>query len=126
LVLATDGAEYFKHHKSFAGGSYTAPLIGVIALDPTPDIVQVGAGVQEKWRTWGEKNPDVAAQGTCHVSSKPSRSSGPRVPRNPTDNIFFYRVSHSINLEAQAMTVRFKRGSMGFIANGLQEIISDA
>ncbi len=79
--------------------------------------------LQEKWRTWVQKNPDLAAQGIRHMTSRPSRCSGPRVPRNPTDNIFFYRVSHSINLEAHSMTVRFKRGSMGFIPNGVQEII---
>ncbi len=90
LVLATDVAEYCKHHAASASGPYTSPLIGVIALDPIPDIVQVGAGVQEKWRTWVQKNPDLAAQGIWHMTSRPSRSSGPRVPRNPTDNIFFY------------------------------------
>jgi hypothetical protein len=123
LVLASASAEYCKRHASFASRPYTSPLIGVIALDPIPDIVQVGAGVQEKWRTWVQKNPDLAAQGIWHMTSRPSGSSGPRVPRNPTDNIFFYRVSHSINLEAHSMTVRFKRGSMGFIPNGVQEII---
>ena len=123
LVLATDGAQYFEEHPSYAGGRYTAPLIGVIALDPVPDIVQVGTGVDEKWQTWIEKHPDIAEKGIWHMKSKPSRCSGSRVPRKAEDNIFFYRVSNSINLEAHSITVRFKKGSMGFIANGLQEII---
>ena len=39
LVLATDGDQYLEQHPSFADGQYTAPLIGVITLDPVPDIV---------------------------------------------------------------------------------------
>ena len=30
---------------------------------------------------------------------------------------------HSVNLEAHSITVRFAKGSMGFIANGLLELI---
>ena len=48
LVLVWDDVQYFEQHPSFADGQYTAPLIGVIALDPVPDIVQVGTGVEEK------------------------------------------------------------------------------
>ncbi len=44
-------------------------------------------------------------------------------PRKEEDIIFMHRVSHSINLESRSITVLFVKGSMGFIANGLQEII---
>jgi hypothetical protein len=42
LVLATDRAEYFKDHPQYACGAYSSPLIEVISLDPTPEVVRVG------------------------------------------------------------------------------------
>jgi hypothetical protein len=39
LVLVTDGAEYFKDHPEYAGGAYSFPLIGVIALDSVPEVM---------------------------------------------------------------------------------------
>jgi hypothetical protein len=123
LVLVTDGAEYFKDHPEYAGGAYSFPLIGVIALDSVPEVMHVGTGIDNKWNTWIEKHRTIAQKGICHMKSRPGGRSGSRVPRKEEDIIFMYRVSHSINLEAHSITVRFVKGSMGFIANGLQEII---
>ena len=52
LVLATDGAEYFKDHPQYAGGAYSARLIGVSSLDPVPEVVRVGTGIDQKWDAW--------------------------------------------------------------------------
>ena len=49
-----NGAEYFKDHPAYVGGLYSAPLIGVIALDPVPAVVHVGTGIEEKWYAWIE------------------------------------------------------------------------
>ena len=57
LVLATDGAEYFKDHPHYAGGAHSSPLIGVISLDPKPAVASVGADIQEKWDSWIQKHP---------------------------------------------------------------------
>jgi hypothetical protein len=46
-----------------------------------------------------------------------------RVPKQDDDHIFMYPVSHSANLEEHSMTVRFAKGSMSFIAEGLKETI---
>ena len=39
------------------------------------------------------------------------------------DHLCMYRVSHRVNLENHTITVCFAKGSMGFIAHGLLEII---
>jgi hypothetical protein len=65
----------------------------------------------------------MAEKGIAHMKSRPGGPSGSRVPRKAEDTIFMYPVSHSINLEAHSITVRFAKGSMGFIANGLLELV---
>jgi len=124
LVLATDGADYFKDHPHFAGGGpHSSPLIGVISLDPQPAVVSVGAGIEEKWGAWIEKHPTMAEKGFAHMKSRPGGRAGARAPRKSEDTIFMYPVSHSMNLETHSVTVRFAKGSMGFIANGLLEVV---
>jgi len=43
LVLATHGSEYFQEHTNFRGGKFSSPLIGGIALSPTPETDSVGS-----------------------------------------------------------------------------------
>ena len=90
---------------------------------PVPEVVLVGTGIDQKWDAWIQKHRTIAEKGICHMKSRPGGRSGSRVPRKAEGIIFMYRVSLSINLEVHSITVRFVKGSMGFIANGLQEII---
>ncbi len=123
LVLTTDGTEYFKDHPYSEGGVHNSPLIGVISLDPKPAVVSVGADIEEKWGVWIEKHPTMTEKGIDHMKSRPGGPSVVRVPRKASDTIFTYPVSHNINLEAHSITVRFPKGSMGFIDNGLLELV---
>jgi hypothetical protein len=125
-----DGKEYETACRRFltltlryVDDAYNAPLIGVIALDPIPDVVCVGTGIDQKWDVWIHNHRAITEKGICHMKSRPDGRSGSLVPRKSEDIIFMYRVSRSINLEAHSITVRFAKGSMGFIANGLLEII---
>ena len=105
------------------GVLYSAPLIGIITLDPTPTRVSVGnQDIVEKWGAWIEKNPLVAEKGIMHMKTNPGTRSVGRVSKKDEDHICMYGVSHSVNLENHTITVRFSKGS-GFIAHGLLEII---
>jgi hypothetical protein len=42
-MLVSHTSEYFKQHPHFAGGLYSAPLIVIIAMDPTPMTMSVGS-----------------------------------------------------------------------------------
>jgi hypothetical protein len=65
----------------------------------------------------------MTEKGIDHMKSRAGDPSGARVPRKASDTIFTYPVSHSINLEAHSITVRFTKGSMGVIVNGLLESV---
>ena len=124
LVLATEGSLYFDRHMSFAGGKHMAPLIGVVEVDPVPVTVTVGdQRMEELWSTWSATDPVLASAGLHHMRTKPSAQPGlNRVTRDIKDTVHMYKVVRSVNLEAYALTVQFKQGSMGYIPNGVISI----
>ena len=123
LVLTSDDSEHFKQYPNFAGGLYSAPLIGIIVLDPTLTTVSMGnQDIKENWCTWIEKNPLEIEKGIIHVKTKSGTRSVGRVPKDDEDHVFMYRVSHRANLENHTIKGRFAKGSMGFIADALEII----
>ena len=51
----------------------------------------------------------MAEKGIANMKSRPGGPCGARVPRKAEDTIFMYPVSHSMNLEAHSITVRFAK-----------------
>ena len=105
---------------------YSTLLIGIFTLDPTTTRVSVGnQDKKEKWCKWMEKNPSVSEEGMMHMKTKTGSPLVGRVSKKDEDHMFMYTVSNSVNLENHSITVRFDQGSMGFIANGVVEIIGE-
>ena len=42
-----------------------------------------------------------------------------RVSGDNKDHVYMYKVVHSVNLEAYALTVQFQEGAMGYIPGGV-------
>ena len=58
LVLATQGTLYFERHRDFAGGKHSAPLIGIVEVEPVPVTVTVGSPLMEElWSIWSTPTP---------------------------------------------------------------------
>ena len=58
LVLATQGTLYFERHRDFAGGKHSAPLIGIVEVEPVPVTVTAGSPLMEElWSIWSTPTP---------------------------------------------------------------------
>ena len=98
----TEGTLYFESHRNFAGGKHSAPLIGVVEVDPVPVTVNVDSQrMEDLWSTWIATDPRLASVAMHHMRTKPSAQSAlKRVTRENKDTVYMYKVVCSVNLES--------------------------
>ncbi len=86
--------------------------------------VTVGSPLMEGlWSIWSTNDPTLAKAAMQHMRTKPSPHSVlKRVPRDDKDPVYMYKVVHSVDLEAYALTVQFQQGTMGYIPAGVMSI----
>jgi hypothetical protein len=123
LVLASQGTVYFERYSNFTGGKHSAPVIGIVEVEPMPVTVTVGSPLMEDlWSIWSTNDPTLTSVGMKHMrtahlaSTKPSpspHSVHERVSRDNKDHVYMYKVVHSVNLEAYALTIQFQEGARG-------------